>query len=124
MGEHYEHYANNPDVLAFCVDDQIVDQVSYDEMARWDFIAWLKRKYATIENLSTAWGGAFLGYALMGVGPSSGPLERRDTQSQNGARLSAARQSDECVHSRAGRNSGNAAPGKPTTHNGSICMIE
>lgn len=59
-----EHYANNPNVLAFSIDNEIGSQFSYDDLARTDFIEWLKKKYGTIENVSKTWGGAFWGMEL------------------------------------------------------------
>ncbi len=59
-----EHYANNPNVLGFSIDNEIGGQFSYDDLTRADFNEWLKKKYGTIENVSKAWGGAFWGMEL------------------------------------------------------------
>ena len=59
-----EHYANNPNVIAFSIDNEIGGQFSYDDQTRADFIEWLKKKYGTIQNVSKTWGGAFWGMEL------------------------------------------------------------
>jgi beta-galactosidase len=59
-----EHYANNPNVIAFSIDNEIGGQFSYDDLTRADFNEWLKKKYGTIQNVSKAWGGAFWGMEL------------------------------------------------------------
>lgn len=59
-----EHYANNPNVIAFSIDNEIGGQFSYDDLTRADFNDWLNKKYGTIQNVSKAWGGAFWGMEL------------------------------------------------------------
>ncbi len=59
-----EHYAKNPNVLAFSIDNEIGGQFSYDDLARADFNEWLKKKYGSIENVSKSWGGEFWGMQL------------------------------------------------------------
>ena len=53
-----KHYANHPALLAFGIDNESGDgQISYSETARQRFIAWLKKKYSTVDNLNIAWAG-------------------------------------------------------------------
>ena len=53
-----KHYANHPALLAFGIDNESGDgQISYSETARQRFIAWLKKKYTTVDNLNKAWAG-------------------------------------------------------------------
>ncbi len=53
-----KHYANHPALLAFGIDNESGDgRISYSETARQRYIAWLKNKYTTIENLNRAWAG-------------------------------------------------------------------
>ncbi|WP_227698750.1 beta-galactosidase [Sphingomonas hengshuiensis] len=49
-------YAHNPAVIALGYDNEIGNgQVSYSEADRVRFVAWLQRKYGTIEALNKAW---------------------------------------------------------------------
>ena len=51
-----KHYASHPALLAFGIDNESGDgRISYSETARQRFIAWLKQKYSTVENLNKAW---------------------------------------------------------------------
>jgi beta-galactosidase len=51
-----KHYADHPALLAFGIDNESGDgRISYSETARQRFIAWLKNKYSTIDNLNRAW---------------------------------------------------------------------
>ena len=53
-----KHYTNYPALLAFGIDNESGDgQISYSETARQRFIAWLKKKYSTVDNLNIAWAG-------------------------------------------------------------------
>ena len=53
-----KHYADHPALLAFGIDNESGDgQISYSETARQRFIAWLKNKYVTVDNLNKAWAG-------------------------------------------------------------------
>ena len=53
-----KHYANHPALLAFGIDNESGDgRISYSETARQRYIAWLKNKYKTIENIDRAWAG-------------------------------------------------------------------
>ncbi|MBN1408673.1 MAG: beta-galactosidase [Calditrichaceae bacterium] len=53
-----KRYANHPALLAFGIDNESGDgQISYSETARQRYIAWLKKKYTTVENLDNAWAG-------------------------------------------------------------------
>ena len=53
-----KRYANHPALLAFGIDNESGDgQISYSETARQRYIAWLKKKYITVENLDKAWAG-------------------------------------------------------------------
>jgi beta-galactosidase len=53
-----KHYANHPALLAFGIDNESGHgQISYSETARQRFIAWLKKKYSTVDNLNIAWAG-------------------------------------------------------------------
>jgi len=50
------HYASHPAVLAFGIDNESGDgRISYSESARQRFVAWLKLKYNTLDNLNKAW---------------------------------------------------------------------
>ncbi|MBN2103423.1 beta-galactosidase [bacterium] len=56
--EMTKHYGNHPALLAFGIDNESGDgRISYSETARQRFIAWLKNKYGTVENLNKAWAG-------------------------------------------------------------------
>ena len=51
-----KQYANHPALLAFGIDNESGDgRISYSETARKRFIAWLKKKYTTLDNLNKAW---------------------------------------------------------------------
>jgi beta-galactosidase len=51
-----KHYANNPAILAVGYDNEIGNgYLSYSEGVRQRFIAWLKKKYGTIDVLNHAW---------------------------------------------------------------------
>jgi len=51
-----KRYANHPALLAFGIDNESGDgRISYSETARQRFIAWLKAKYSSLENLNKAW---------------------------------------------------------------------
>lgn len=51
-----KHYGKHPALLAFGVDNESGDgPISYSETARKRFIAWLKKKYSTLDNLNKAW---------------------------------------------------------------------
>ena len=51
-----KRYANHPALLAFGIDNESGDgRISYSETARQRFIAWLKNKYSTLDNLNKAW---------------------------------------------------------------------
>ena len=53
-----KRYANHPALLAFGIDNESGDgQISYSETARRRYIAWLKNKYVSIDNLNIAWAG-------------------------------------------------------------------
>jgi beta-galactosidase len=53
-----KQYANHPVLLAFGIDNESGDgPISYSETARQRFIAWLKNKYGTVDNLNKAWAG-------------------------------------------------------------------
>jgi beta-galactosidase len=53
-----KQYANHPALIAFGIDNESGDgQISYSETARLRFIAWLKKKYSTVDNLNKAWAG-------------------------------------------------------------------
>jgi beta-galactosidase len=53
-----KRYANHPALLAFGIDNEPGDgRISYSETARQRYIAWLKNKYSTLENLNRAWAG-------------------------------------------------------------------
>jgi beta-galactosidase len=53
-----KRYANHPALLAFGIDNESGDgQISYSETARQRYIAWLKNKYVSIDNLNIAWAG-------------------------------------------------------------------
>ena len=49
-------YGKHPALLAFGIDNESGDgRISYSETARQRYIAWLKKKYSTVENLNKAW---------------------------------------------------------------------
>jgi beta-galactosidase len=49
-------YGKHPALLAFGIDNESGDgRISYSETARQRFIAWLKNKYADLDNLNKAW---------------------------------------------------------------------
>ena len=51
-----KHYKNHPALLAFGIDNESGDgPISYSETVRKRFISWLKKKYATVEKLNSAW---------------------------------------------------------------------
>jgi beta-galactosidase len=51
-----KQYANHLALLAFGIDNESGDgRISYSETARQRFIAWLKNKYSSIDNLNKAW---------------------------------------------------------------------
>lgn len=51
-----KHYADHPALLAFGIDNESGDgRISFSETARQRFIAWLKNKYTTIDNVNKAW---------------------------------------------------------------------
>ena len=53
-----KQYADHPALLAFGIDNESGDgRISYSETARQRFIAWLKNKYVTVDNLNKAWAG-------------------------------------------------------------------
>lgn len=51
-----KRYAKHSALLAFGIDNESGDgRISYSETARQRFIAWLRSKYSTIDNLNKAW---------------------------------------------------------------------
>lgn len=51
-----KHYGKHPALIAFGIDNESGDgRISYSETARKRFIAWLKKKYSTVEGLNKAW---------------------------------------------------------------------
>jgi beta-galactosidase len=51
-----KRYANHPALLAFGIDNESGDgRISYSETARQRFIAWLTKKYTSLQNLNKAW---------------------------------------------------------------------
>jgi len=51
-----KHYAKHPALLAFGIDNEPGDgPISYSGEVRARFIAWLRNKYSTVENLNSAW---------------------------------------------------------------------
>ncbi|MCS3796190.1 beta-galactosidase [Niastella sp. OAS944] len=51
-----KHYGKHPALIAFGIDNESGDgRISYSESARKRFIAWLKKKYATVDGLNKAW---------------------------------------------------------------------
>lgn len=51
-----KHYAHNPDILAIGYDNELGNgYMSYSEADRQRFIAWLKKKYGTVDALNKAW---------------------------------------------------------------------
>jgi beta-galactosidase len=50
------HYGKHPALMAFGIDNESGDgRISYSETARQRFIAWLKNKYSSLDNLNKAW---------------------------------------------------------------------
>lgn len=114
-----EHYANNPNVLAFSIDNEIGGQFSYDDLTRADFNDWLKKKYGTIQNVSKAWGGAFWGMELSAW--DQVPIPWNDETPNPSMALDFRRfhndLTDDFMAMQADILS-KTAPAKPTTHNG------
>jgi beta-galactosidase len=51
-----KRYGKHPALLAFGIDNESGDgQISYSETARQRYIAWLKKKYPSLDNLNSAW---------------------------------------------------------------------
>jgi len=51
-----KHYANNPALLAFGIDNESGDgYYSYSETAKGRYITWLKEKYGSVDSLNKAW---------------------------------------------------------------------
>jgi beta-galactosidase len=51
-----KHFARNPAIIAIGYDNEIGNgYMSYSEADRQRFVAWLREKYGTIENLNRAW---------------------------------------------------------------------
>jgi beta-galactosidase len=51
-----KHYGKHPALLAFGVDNESGDgPISYSETVRKRFVAWLTKKYPTIDNFNKAW---------------------------------------------------------------------
>ncbi len=51
-----KHYAKHPALIAFGIDNESGDgRISYSETVRKRFIAWVKKKYSTLDNLNKAW---------------------------------------------------------------------
>jgi beta-galactosidase len=57
LAEHViRHYAHNPAIIAFGYDNEIGNGfMSYSPADRLRFIAWLRGKYGSIDNLNAAW---------------------------------------------------------------------
>jgi beta-galactosidase len=56
--EMAKRYGKHPALLAFGIDnEQSSGAISYSETVRQRFIAWLKNKYATTDDLNKAWAG-------------------------------------------------------------------
>ena len=79
------HYANHRALLAFGIDNEPGDgPISYSATVKTRFIAWLRAKYGTVENLNLAWAsqrwsrriGAFEEVGLPASGTVEGPPER------------------------------------------------
>lgn len=52
------HYARHPALLAFGLDNEQGDgPISYSATVKERFIAWLRAKYSSVENLNKAWAG-------------------------------------------------------------------
>jgi len=80
-----KHYAGHPALLAFGIDNEPGDgPISYSATVRARFIAWLRTKYGTVENLNYAWAsqrwsrriGAFDEVGLPAAVSVEGPPER------------------------------------------------
>ncbi len=53
-----KRYGKHPALLAFGIDNEPGDgPISYSETVRTRYIAWLKGKYSSVENLNKAWAG-------------------------------------------------------------------
>lgn len=53
-----KHYASHPALLAFGIDNEPGDgRISYSAGARARYIAWLRTRYESVENLNKAWAG-------------------------------------------------------------------
>ena len=114
-----EHYANNPNVIAFSIDNEIGGQFSYDDQTRADFIEWLKKKYGTIQNVSKTWGGAFWGMELSAW--DQVPIPWNDETPNPSMALDFRRFHSDLTNDFMAMQAdilGKVAPSKATTHNG------
>jgi len=51
-----KHYKNHPALIAFGIDNESGDgPISYSETVKKRFIIWVKKKYATVDKLNSAW---------------------------------------------------------------------
>jgi beta-galactosidase len=84
-----QHYAQHPALLAFGLDNESGDgPISYSATVKERYIAWLKAKYRTVENLNKAWAGqrwsrrigdfAEVGLPVSGGGIIGSPERRLD----------------------------------------------
>jgi beta-galactosidase len=60
-----QHYGSHPDVIGWQIDNELANVYAmgqarcYCEHCRQGFIAWLRKKYATLDELNEAWGTVF-----------------------------------------------------------------
>ena len=55
-----EHFAGNPDIIAWHIDNEIGSgNTCYCEVCHGRFIAYLREKYGTVQNLNAKWGTHF-----------------------------------------------------------------
>lgn len=58
VGAMAAHYAGNPHVIGWQIDNELMGRC-YCENCRKAFVAWLQKKYGTLEALNSAWGTVF-----------------------------------------------------------------
>lgn len=83
-GEMGKRYGNDPRIIGWQIGNEphIQCEEDYSPSAQAAFIAWLRNKYGTIEQVNDAWGAAFWSYTFNDFAqirmPSSNPHARLD----------------------------------------------
>lgn len=65
-GRMAERYGNDPRIIGWQIGNEphIQCEEDYSPSAQAEFVAWLRKKYGTIEEVNAAWGAAFWRYTL------------------------------------------------------------